>query len=102
MTQRKEAEAPVRDELAQLRADIDHLVATVGRLADGAAGSVVDRAKRSASYAGDRAEDVYDAVLAQGERTLKSTGKTITAHPYISIAIATAIGLLVGRLLTRR
>ena len=103
MTHRKEAaEAPMRDELAQLRADIDHLVATVGRLADGAAGSVMDGAKRSASYAGDRAEDVYDAVLAQGGRTLKSTGKTITAHPYLSIAIATGIGLLVGRLLTRR
>jgi ElaB/YqjD/DUF883 family membrane-anchored ribosome-binding protein len=105
MTLRKEvaeAEAPMRDELAQLRADIDHLVATVGRLANGAAGSVMDGAKRSASYAGERAEDAYDAVLAQGGRTLKSTEKSIKAHPYLSIAIATGIGLLVGRLLTHR
>jgi ElaB/YqjD/DUF883 family membrane-anchored ribosome-binding protein len=105
MTQRKEvaeAEAPMRDELVQLRADIDHLVATVGRLANGAAGSVMDGAKRSASYAGERAEDAYDAVLAQGGRTLKSTEKAIAAHPYLSIAIASGIGLLVGRLLSHR
>jgi ElaB/YqjD/DUF883 family membrane-anchored ribosome-binding protein len=105
MTQRKEvaeAEAPMRDELAQLRADIDHLVATVGRLANGAAGSVMDGAKRSASYAGERAEDAYDAVLAQGGRTLKSAEKSIKAHPYLSIAIASGVGLLVGRLLSHR
>jgi len=104
MTQRKEmseAEAPMREELAQLRAEIDSLVGTVGRLANGAAGSVVDGAKRSAAYAGDRAEDAYDAVLAQGGRTLKSAEKTIKAHPYLSIAIASGIGLLVGKLLSR-
>jgi ElaB/YqjD/DUF883 family membrane-anchored ribosome-binding protein len=104
MTQRKdmaEAELPMHEELAQLRADIDHLVGTVGRLANGAAGSAIDGAKRTATYAGDRAEGAYDAVLAQGGRTLKSTDKTIRAHPYLSIAIASGIGLLVGRLLSR-
>jgi ElaB/YqjD/DUF883 family membrane-anchored ribosome-binding protein len=104
MTQRKdmaEAELPMHEELAQLRADIDHLVGTVGRLANGAAGSAIDGAKRTATYAGDRAAEAYDAVLAQGGRTLKSTDKTIRAHPYLSIAIASGIGLLVGRLLSR-
>jgi ElaB/YqjD/DUF883 family membrane-anchored ribosome-binding protein len=104
MTQRKdmaEAELPMHEELAQLRADIDHLVGTVGRLANGAAGSAIDGAKRTATYAGDRAEEAYDAVLAQGGRTLKSTDKTIRAHPYLSIAIASGIGLLVGRLVSR-
>lgn len=104
MTQRKdvaEAELPMREELTQLRADIDQLVGTVSRLANGAAGSAIDGAKRTATYAGDRAEDAYDAVLAQGGRALKSTEKTIRAHPYLSIAIASGIGLLVGRLLSR-
>ena len=105
MNQRKdvaEAEVPMRDELAQLRADIDHLVGTVGRLANGATGAAIDGAKRTATYAGDRAEDAYDAVLAQGGRALKSTEQTIKAHPYLSIAIASGIGLLVGRLLSHR
>jgi len=104
MTQTKElsaADAPMREELAQLRADIDSLVGTVSRLANGAAGSLIDGAKRSAAYAGDRAEDAYDAALAQGGRALKSTEKTIKAHPYLSIAIASGIGLLVGRMLSR-
>src|ERR1044071_9251048 len=104
MNQRKEiseAEAPMREELAQLRADIDSLVGTVGRLANGAADSLVAGAKRSAAYAGDRAEDAYDAAMAQGGRALKSTEKTIKAHPYLSIAIATGIGLVVGKMLSR-
>ena len=50
----------------------------------------------------DRAEDAYDAVLAQGGRALKSTEHTIKAHPYLSIAIASGIGLLVGRLMSHR
>jgi ElaB/YqjD/DUF883 family membrane-anchored ribosome-binding protein len=105
MNQRKdvaEAELPMREELAQLRTDIDHLIGTVGRLANGVAGSAIDGAKRTATYAGTRAEEAYDAVLAQGGRALKSTDKTIKAHPYLSIAIASGIGLLVGRLLSQR
>ena len=105
MTQNKataEAEASMRDELAKLRADIDSLVGTVGRLVNGAAGSVIEGAKQSAAYAGDRAEDAYDAVLAEGTRTLKLAEKTIKAHPYLSIAIASGIGLLVGKILSRR
>ena len=97
-----EADAPMREELARLRADIDSLVGTVGRLANGAAGSVIDGAQRSAAHAGDRAENAYDAALAQGDRVLKSTEKTIAAHPYLSIVIASGIGLLVGKLLSRR
>lgn len=105
MNQKREVaavEVPMREELTQLRADIDHLIGTVSRLANGAAGSVMEGAKRSASYAGDRTEDAYDAMLAHGGRALKSTEKTIKAHPYLSIAIATGIGLLVGRLLSHR
>ena len=104
MTQRKEvaeAETPLREEFAQLRADIDSLVGTVGRLANGAAGSVADGAKQSAAYVGDRAEDAYDAVKARGRRTLKSSEKTIKTHPYLSIAIASGVGLLIGKFIFR-
>jgi ElaB/YqjD/DUF883 family membrane-anchored ribosome-binding protein len=95
-------ESPLREELAQLRADIDSLVGTVGRLADGAASSLVNSAKRSVSNAGERVEDVYDAALAEGRRTLKSTERTIRTHPYLSVAIAAGVGVLIGRLLTSR
>lgn len=96
------AETPVREELAQLRADIDSLIGTVKRLANGAAGSVVDGAKRTAAHAADRVEDAFDDATAKGGRALKSCETAIKANPYLAIAIATGIGLLVGNILSRR
>jgi len=96
------AETTMREELAQLRADIDSLIGTVSRLAGGAAGSAIDSAKRSAAEAGERAEEALDSAMATGDRALKCAEKAIKANPYLSIAIATGIGLIVGRLLLRR
>ena len=100
------AETPMREELAQLRADIDSLIGTVRRLANGAAGSVVQGAKRTAAEAGDRVEDAFDGAVDKGERALKSAEAAIKANPCLSltiaIAAATGIGLLVGKLLSRR
>ncbi len=95
-------ETTTREELAQIRADIDRLVGTVKRLANGAAGSVVDGAKRTAAEAADRVEDAFDDAAAKGGRALKSCETAIKANPYLAIAIATGIGLLVGKILSRR
>lgn len=99
---REDLETPLREELAQLRADIDSLVGTVGRLADGAAGSFAHEAKRAWSDAGHHAGDVYDTALAEGKRTLRATEKTIQSHPFLSLAIAAGLGLLLGRLMSSR
>jgi ElaB/YqjD/DUF883 family membrane-anchored ribosome-binding protein len=102
MTHKKEAadsESSVHDEVVQLRADIDSLVATVRRLANGAAGSLVDGAKRTISHTGEEASEAYDAALAKGRRAMKTAGKTIKANPFLSIGIAVGVGLLLGRLL---
>jgi len=99
---REDAETPLREELARLRADIDSLVGTVGRLADGAASSLTHEAKRAWSDAGDRAGDVYDSALAEGRRTLRTTEKTIQSHPFLSLALAAGLGLLLGKLMSSR
>ncbi len=91
-------EAPLREELAQLRADIDSLIGTVARLADSAGDEVLSGAKRVR----DRADDAYEAALAEGRRTWKSTEKTVKAHPFLSLAIAAGIGLLIGKLVAWR
>ena len=102
MPQRREDGTPMREELSQLRADIDSLIGTVSRLADGAASSFTHEAKRVWSDAGDRAGDVYDSALAEGRRTLRTTEKTIQTHPFLSLAIAAGLGLLLGRLTSSR
>ena len=99
---RESVEAPLREELSQLRADIDSLIGTVGRLADGAGDNILSTAKRTWSDAQARAGDAFDTAWTEGQRHLKSTGKTIQAHPYLSIAIAAGIGLLLGKLISSR
>jgi len=102
MATRREAEEPLREELAQLRADIDSLIGTVGRLADTASDQIKDGARRTFSSVHSRAGDAFDTAWSEGRRTLKSTEKTIKAHPYLSLAIAAGIGLLLGKLIAWR
>lgn len=97
-----DAESVLREEFSQLRSDIESLIGTVGRLADGAAESITDRAKRTASAAGRRAENAYDTVLAEGRRTIETADKTVHAHPYVSLAVAAGVGWLIGRLMSSR
>jgi ElaB/YqjD/DUF883 family membrane-anchored ribosome-binding protein len=92
----------MRAELAQLRADIDSLIGTVGRLAENAGDRVVAGARRAASDAQAHAGDALDTALAEGRRTLKRAGRTIESHPYLGLAIAAGIGLLLGKLIAGR
>ncbi len=95
-------EAPLREELSQLRADIDSLIGTVGRLADSAGGQFVARARDAVSGVHERAGDAFDTALTEGRRTLHSADKTIKAHPYLSLAVAAGVGLLLGKLIAGR
>lgn len=94
--------APLRAEMAQLRADIDGLIGTVGRLADTAGDQVLSGARRGAAGVHERAGEAFETALAEGRRTLKTAGKTIESHPYLSLAIAAGIGLLLGKLIGGR
>lgn len=104
MVHRRESspETPVREELSQLRADIDGLVDAVGRLAGDAGGRLVSGARRTAADVHARAGDAFDTALAQGRRTLKTVGKNIEAHPYLSLAVAAGLGLILGKLIGGR
>ncbi|MGH7006197.1 MAG: DUF883 family protein [Alphaproteobacteria bacterium] len=104
MSQRRisEDESALREEFSQLRADIESLIGTVGRLADGAAGSLADGAKSTASAARRRAEHAFDTVVAAGRHTLDTADKTVQAHPYLSLAVAAGLGWLLGRVMSSR
>jgi ElaB/YqjD/DUF883 family membrane-anchored ribosome-binding protein len=96
-----EAASNLREELAQLRADIDSLVGTVGRLAQGAAGTLSEEAKRTLAEARRRSGDAFDSAVSEGKRGLNAAEHGIQSHPFLSIAIAAGIGLLIGRLFSR-
>ncbi len=95
-------EAPLREELSHLRADLDSLIGTVGRLADTAGDEFVARARHAVTGVHEQAGQAFDTSLAEGRRTLDTAGKTIKAHPYLSLAVAAGIGLLLGRLIASR
>ena len=95
-------DAPLREELAQLRADIDGLIGTVGRMAESAGDRFLGTARHAMSDAQAQAARAFDTAIDEGRRTLKSSEQTIRAHPFLSIAIAAGIGLLLGRLLASR
>lgn len=81
----------LREEFTQLRTDIEGLVGTVGRLADDAAGSLREGAKRTVSAVGRRASDAFDGA-----------DRTVQAHPYISLALVAGLGWLIGRYVSPR
>jgi ElaB/YqjD/DUF883 family membrane-anchored ribosome-binding protein len=95
-------DAPMRAEMAQLRADIDGLIGTVGRLADTAGDQLLSGARRGAAGVPERAGEALETALAEGRRTLETAGKKIESHPYLSLAIAAGIGLLLGKLIGGR
>lgn len=104
MAQRRESfeDAPMRAEMAQLRAELDGLIGTVGRLADAAGEQFLSGARRGAAGVHERAGEAFETALAEGRRSLKTAGKTIEAHPYLSLAIAAGVGLLLGKLIAGR
>lgn len=95
-------DTPMRAEMAQLRADIDGLIGAIGRLADTAGDGFLSGARRGAASVHERGGEAFEAALAEGRRTLKTAGKTIEAHPYLSLAIAAGAGLLLGKLIAGR
>jgi ElaB/YqjD/DUF883 family membrane-anchored ribosome-binding protein len=102
MSNRQAGEASLREELARLRSDIDGLIGTVGRMADGAAGALSRDTEGLLSDAGTRAREAYDYALDEGRRTLDAGEETVRAHPFLSLAIAAGVGILIGRLLAPR
>jgi ElaB/YqjD/DUF883 family membrane-anchored ribosome-binding protein len=102
----------LRDDLAQLRADMRELVSTVGRIGEDASSAVAGQASRLAEGVRGSAEDAYAQVVREGKRYAKdgrkyarslerSLEENVVEHPFGSMAIALAIGLVIGKILDR-
>ena len=98
------------DLVVDVRYEADRSLIAEDDVAIGAAGRALVRlhlhkakadADELARVAGDQANDAYEAALAEGRRALKTGEKTIKANPYLSIAIAAGVGVLIGKLLSR-
>lgn len=92
----------VREDLDQLRADLKNVMEALGRLNSDAGAAVKDQAARAAGTIGRKAEDVLDNLKGEGDRAGKLLAAAVNEHPYSSLAIALAIGIVIGRSLDRR
>jgi ElaB/YqjD/DUF883 family membrane-anchored ribosome-binding protein len=92
----------VREDLDQLRADLRNVMDAIGKLNSDAGAAVRDRAARAADNIGRKAEDVFDDLKHEGERATRILTNAVNDHPYSSLAIALAIGIVIGRTLDRR
>ena len=84
----------VREELQQLRRDIQKLIGSLGDAASGTTNRAVDTLT-------DSANDAYNRLSQQTNRYANSFQETVSAHPFEAAAIALAVGVVVSRLFDR-
>ena len=84
----------VREELQQLRADVQRLIGSIGD----ATNSMTNRAVGNLS---DTTSEAYNRLHQQTQRYANSFQETVSAHPFEAAAIALAVGVVVSRLLDR-
>lgn len=92
----------VREDLDQLRVDLRGVMEALGKLNSDAGAAVKDQAARAAGTIGRKAEDIFEDLKSEGERATKLLTNAVNEHPYSSLAIALAIGIVIGRTLDRR
>lgn len=89
----------VRQDLAQLRSDVNSLIGRVGRAGFGFDGAQVDDMRRSAARA-------YGRLSRRAQRYGRTVERTINAYPAQTAAIAAVagamvVGAMIGRLMSR-
>lgn len=98
----KEVGAVARDELANLRADLDDLISRIPSLSDidleRAKEKLMERIADTREAARDLAYDARE----QFDHGVECTRDCIKEHPLQSVGYAAGIGFLIGLLLTRR
>jgi ElaB/YqjD/DUF883 family membrane-anchored ribosome-binding protein len=92
----------VREDLDQLRADLKNVMEALAKLNRDAGAAGKDEASRAADTIGRRAEEMFEDLKGEGERATKLLAHAVNEHPYSALAIALAIGVIIGRGLDRR
>jgi ElaB/YqjD/DUF883 family membrane-anchored ribosome-binding protein len=91
----------VRAELNQLRADVQALGETLAKATDGLKGAARKKAERVVHDIEAGAEDAYEQIAEQGRRYANVLEQKISEHPLGTMALALAVGVVLGRLLDR-
>jgi ElaB/YqjD/DUF883 family membrane-anchored ribosome-binding protein len=100
--QTKAAEHELTQDIETLRSDLDGLRKDFGQLMSTLKGTASNRAEAELDAMRKRLNKLADDVTTTGRQQLRSVESQIEERPLVSLAIAFAIGLVLGRLLDRR
>jgi len=92
----------MRQHLADLQCELKSMAETVGALAGDAVGAAKGGANRVADRIGETAEDVYGQLSKDGRRYANAIETNMTEHPLGTMAIAIAVGMVIGRMFGSR
>lgn len=92
----------VREDVEQLRTDLDALRTDLGKLTQTLSGKVNRRAKDEIEAIRERIDALAQDSKATGQQGVRAVEEQIDEHPFMSLATAFAIGLMVGRFFDRR
>ena len=91
----------VAEDLAALKRDFATLMNQMSQMRSGAFKVAGDAAESTLGEISDRADRLYDSLVAQGERSVKAIGRQVEERPVMSLLIAFGVGFIVSRLLSR-
>lgn len=88
----------IADDIAALKRDLATLMNHIKADALNGAG---EAAQGTIDGIGDRVENIYESLAAQGKRSGKAIGRRVEAQPVVSLLLAFAVGFCSSRLLSR-
>jgi hypothetical protein len=88
----------VKDDIVALTRDLAALMDKMKTVVVDGSGEAV---RDSAEQLGDRARQLYEELLGQGERSAKAVGRQIEAQPILSLLLAFGVGFCASRFLSR-
>jgi ElaB/YqjD/DUF883 family membrane-anchored ribosome-binding protein len=97
-----DAESDLSQDVAALRADLDALRGDLGRLVGTLKTKTGARAESELDALRERLERMAGDLQSSGLDTARRVEAQIGERPFTSIAVAFAVGLLLGRLFDRR
>jgi ElaB/YqjD/DUF883 family membrane-anchored ribosome-binding protein len=86
------------DDIAALKRDLATLM---NHMKTDAINGASETAQSAIGRIGDRAENIYESLVAQGKRSGKAIGRQVEEQPVVSLLLAFAVGFCVSRLLSR-
>jgi ElaB/YqjD/DUF883 family membrane-anchored ribosome-binding protein len=90
------------EDLVRVLNDVDRLLHGLTDAGTQAAGDSIEHARQGIGQMRERLSDLRQRLQRELERSTKKADRTVCEHPFQSVAIAVAAGVIVGVLLTPR